>query len=112
MTQTVKTLPAMWETWVRSLGWEDPLEEGMTTNLPYSCRHCHHDNFSSFATYFPRVLRQVHTGLSLSHGSANLLDSFVKDMLEQIAGFAGRWQASVVMATQPLSRETSGPVTH
>ena len=27
----VKNLPAMWETWVRSLGWEDPLEEGMAT---------------------------------------------------------------------------------
>ena len=26
-----KNLPAMWETWVRSLGWEDPLEEGMAT---------------------------------------------------------------------------------
>ena len=25
-------LPAIWETWVRSLGWEDPLEEGMTTH--------------------------------------------------------------------------------
>ena len=25
----VKNLPAMWETWVRSLGWEDPLDEGM-----------------------------------------------------------------------------------
>ena len=24
-------LPAMWETWVGSLGWEDLLEEGMTT---------------------------------------------------------------------------------
>ena len=31
MTQTVKSLPAMWETWVQSLGWEDPLEEGMAT---------------------------------------------------------------------------------
>ena len=28
----VKNLPAMWETWVQSLGWEDPLEEGMTTH--------------------------------------------------------------------------------
>ena len=27
-----KNLPAMWETWVRSLGWEDPLEEGMATH--------------------------------------------------------------------------------
>ena len=32
MAQTVKNLPAMRETWVRSLGWEDPLEEGMATD--------------------------------------------------------------------------------
>ena len=32
VAQTVKNLPAMWETWVRFLGWEDPLEEGMTTH--------------------------------------------------------------------------------
>ena len=29
--QLVKNLPATWETWVQSLGWEDPLEEGMAT---------------------------------------------------------------------------------
>ena len=29
VTQLVKNPPAMWETWVGSLGWEDPLEEGM-----------------------------------------------------------------------------------
>ena len=29
MAQLVKNLPAMRETWVQSLGWEDPLEEGM-----------------------------------------------------------------------------------
>ena len=28
----VKNPPAMQETWVRSLGWEDPLEEGMATH--------------------------------------------------------------------------------
>ena len=28
----VKNLPAFWETWVRSLGQEDPLEEGMATH--------------------------------------------------------------------------------
>ena len=27
-----KKLPAMRETWVQSLGWEDPLEEGMETH--------------------------------------------------------------------------------
>ena len=31
MAQIVKNLPAMWETSVQSLGWEEPLEEGMTT---------------------------------------------------------------------------------
>ena len=28
----VKNLPAMCETWVQSLGWEDPLEKGTATN--------------------------------------------------------------------------------
>ena len=31
VAQTVKRMPAMWETQVRSLGWEDPLEKGMAT---------------------------------------------------------------------------------
>ena len=31
MVQTVKNLTAMQETWVQSLGWEDPLEKGMAT---------------------------------------------------------------------------------
>ena len=28
VAQLVKNLSAMWDTWVRSLGWEDPLEKG------------------------------------------------------------------------------------
>ena len=32
MAQSVKNPSAMWETWVPSLGWEDPLEEGMATH--------------------------------------------------------------------------------
>ena len=32
MAQTVKNLPAIWETWVQSLGWEDALEKGMATH--------------------------------------------------------------------------------
>ena len=32
LSQTVKNLPAMWETWVWSLGWEDPLETGVATH--------------------------------------------------------------------------------
>ena len=32
VAQTVKRLPAMRETWVQSLGWEDPLEKEMATH--------------------------------------------------------------------------------
>ena len=32
IAQLVKNLPAMQETWVRSLGWEDTLEKGKTTH--------------------------------------------------------------------------------
>ena len=32
VAQTVKRLPAVWETRVRSLGWEDPLEKEMATH--------------------------------------------------------------------------------
>uniref|UniRef100_A0A3Q2H5Q9 H2B.W histone 1 n=2 Tax=Equus TaxID=9789 RepID=A0A3Q2H5Q9_HORSE len=44
-------------------------------------RHC----LDSFATYFPRVLRQVHEGLSLSQEAVSVLDSFAKDIFERIA---------------------------
>ena len=44
VAQLVKNLPAMWETWVRSLDWEDPLERGMATDsnilawrIPWTC---------------------------------------------------------------------------
>ena len=36
VAQLVKNLPAMWETWVQSLGWEDPLEKGKGYPLQYS----------------------------------------------------------------------------
>ena len=32
MAQQVKNPPAMQETWIQSLGWEDPLETGMATH--------------------------------------------------------------------------------
>ena len=32
VAQTLKNLPAMWETQAQSLGWEDPWEKGMTTH--------------------------------------------------------------------------------
>ena len=32
VAQTIKNPPAMQDTWVRSLGWEDPLEKDMATH--------------------------------------------------------------------------------
>ena len=32
VVQMVKNLPVVWETWVQSLRWEDPLEEGIATH--------------------------------------------------------------------------------
>ena len=32
VAQLVKNLPARWETWVRSLGWQDPLEKGKASH--------------------------------------------------------------------------------
>ena len=32
MAQMIKNLPAIWETWVQTLGWEDPLEKKMATH--------------------------------------------------------------------------------
>jgi len=32
VAQMIKNPPAMWETWVQSLSWEDPLEDGMATH--------------------------------------------------------------------------------
>ena len=34
VAQLVKNPPAMWETWVQSLSWEDPLKKGKATHSP------------------------------------------------------------------------------
>ena len=45
LVQLVKNLPAVWDTWVRCLGWEDPLEKGKVTHvsilawrIPWGCK--------------------------------------------------------------------------
>ncbi|XP_006194112.2 histone H2B type F-M-like [Camelus ferus] len=48
------------------------------------------DDFASFATYFRRVLKRVHTGLSLSQEAVSVMDSIVKDIFERIASEAAR----------------------
>ncbi|XP_040122452.1 histone H2B type F-M-like [Oryx dammah] len=56
-----------------------------------SSHHSHRPskNTESFASYFPRVLKQVHMGLSLSQKAVNVMNSFVMDMFGHIAEEAG-----------------------
>ena len=51
VAQMVKNLPAMQETWVWSLGWEDPLEEGMATHSSILAWRIHGQR--SLASYSP-----------------------------------------------------------
>ena len=45
----VKNLPVMQETWVQTLGWEDPLEKGLATT-PYFCLENSMDREAWWAT--------------------------------------------------------------
>ena len=38
VAQLVKNLPAVWETWIQSLGWEDPLEKGTAAHCSILAR--------------------------------------------------------------------------
>ena len=68
IAQLVKNLPAMRETWVQSLGWEDPLEKGKAThssilawripwNSPWSRRES--DPTEPLSLHFPRASHPV-----------------------------------------------------
>ena len=56
VAQMVKNPPTMLETWVRSLSWEDPLEEGMATQ--YSCLQNPHGQ-RSLAGYSPQSFKEL-----------------------------------------------------
>ena len=65
MALSVKNLPAMRETWVQSLGVEDPLEEGMATHSQYSCLENPHGE-KSLAGYSPCGCKESDTTEQLS----------------------------------------------
>ena len=67
VAQPVKNLPAMWETWVGSLCWEDPLAKGKANPLQYSGLENSMDKGAWRAT--------VH-GVTKSCSSANYIASF------------------------------------
>ena len=58
MALKVKNLPAMWETWVQSLGQEDPLEKEMATHSSIVAWEFHGQ---SLAGYSPRGHKESDT---------------------------------------------------
>ena len=56
----VKNPPAMWETWVRSPGWEDLLKEGMATHSSILAWKIPMDR-GSLNDYSPRGLKESDT---------------------------------------------------
>ena len=67
VAQLAKNLPAMQETWVRSLGWEDPLEKGTVTTPVFWPGEFH-------GLYSPWSCKESDTTeqLSLSEGSTEI----------------------------------------
>ena len=57
VAQTVKNLPALWETWIPSLGGEDPLEEGVATHSSILAWRIPMD-LRSLAGYSPRGCKE------------------------------------------------------
>ena len=58
MAQQVKNLPVMQETWVRSLGWEDPLEEEMATTPVFLPGEYHGQR--SLADHSPQCRKELY----------------------------------------------------
>ena len=50
MAQTEKKMPEMWETWIRSLGGEDPQEEGVATHCSFLAWRIPRDRGAWWAT--------------------------------------------------------------
>ena len=59
VAQMVKCLPAMRETWVRSLGWEEPLEKEMANHSSTLAGRFH--GWRSMVGYSPRGLKESDT---------------------------------------------------
>ena len=59
-----KNQPAMWETWNQSLGFEDPLEEGMATHSVFLLEEFHGQ--SSVEGYSPRSYKELNSSERLS----------------------------------------------
>ena len=62
VAQLIKNLPAMWETWVQSMGWEDPMEKGKAT---HSSNHTHFVSLGNFISRYLILFIAMVNGIDL-----------------------------------------------
>ena len=87
VAQTVKNLPAMWETWVQSLGQGDPLEKGMATHLnTLAWRIPWTEILAGYRTWGHKELDMTEQNCSKPSGGTR---SKVFDMAYKALGFPG-----------------------
>ena len=60
VAQTVKNLPTIWETWVPSLAWEDPLEEEMATHSSILSLYIAYINFIYIKQYLHYYVTNIY----------------------------------------------------
>ena len=79
VAQLVRNLPAMWETWVQSLGWEDPLEKGrappssiLTWSIPWAVQTMRSQRIRQ--DWF---LRRSYSTFETSHQEHKAADTFL-----------------------------------
>ena len=90
VAQLVKNPPAMWETWVRSLGWDDPLEKGTAT----------HSSILAWRipwTIWSVWLQKSRTGLSDFHFHFSYVFQALKQRLLQYLSVCSFMQCTVVL---------------
>ena len=100
MAHLVKNLPTMQETWVQSLGWEDPLEKGMATHSSLLAG----EFYGLYRIYSPWGHKEsdVTEQLSLYVNHPALKRFYFVDI--HLENWRGKWQATLVF----LPRESHG----
>ena len=89
VAQTAKNLPAMRETWVQSLGWEDPMEEGIATHSSILAWRIPMDRGTWWATVHRTAKKlDMIQWLSTQHTFSSLVAQLVKN-LPAILGVLG-----------------------
>ena len=121
VAQTVKNPPAIWESWIQSLGWQDPMEESMTTHSRILAWRIPIDRGAWWASYSPwdrkesDTTKQLSTAQHKGHVRGNVLSYRVCDLnghLEssQLQWYPTRPQEPTGIVSKALTLRNANPV--